>query len=40
MRKLAVLTLAAGRLALPAPWPLADCPAAFGNTAIWSATTG
>jgi hypothetical protein len=27
-------------LALPAPWPLADCPATFGNTDIWSATTG
>jgi hypothetical protein len=30
----------AGELALPAPWPLADCPATFGNTDIWSATTG
>ena len=35
-------TLAAAprTLALPAPWPLADCPAAFGNTDIWAATTG
>ena len=31
-------SLAAGTLALPAPWPLADCPATFGNTDIWSAT--
>ena len=33
-------SLAAGELALPAPWPLADCPGTFGNTDIWSATTG
>jgi hypothetical protein len=33
-------SLAAGQLALPAPWPLAACPATFGNTDIWSATTG
>ncbi|MGE5291363.1 MAG: sialidase family protein [Micromonosporaceae bacterium] len=33
-------SLAAGTLALPAPWPLNDCPAGFGNTDIWSATTG
>jgi len=33
-------SVAAGELALPAPWPLADCPATFGNTDIWSATTG
>jgi hypothetical protein len=33
-------SLAAGQRALPAPWPLADCPATFGNTDIWSATTG
>jgi hypothetical protein len=33
-------SLAAGTLALPAPWPLADCPSMFGNTDIWSATTG
>lgn len=32
-------SLAAGELALPAPWPLADCPATFGNTDIWAATT-
>jgi hypothetical protein len=33
-------SLDAGRLALPAPWPLQDCPATFGNTDIWSARTG
>jgi hypothetical protein len=33
-------SLAVGTLALPAPWPLADCPATFGNTDTWSATTG
>ncbi|MBW8741857.1 MAG: exo-alpha-sialidase [Acidobacteria bacterium] len=33
-------SLAAGERALPAPWPLADCPATFGNTDTWSATTG
>jgi hypothetical protein len=33
-------SLAAGTLALPAPWPLTDCPAGFGNTDIWAATTG
>jgi hypothetical protein len=33
-------SLAAGTLALPAPWPLADCPGMFGNTDIWSSTTG
>ena len=33
-------SLAAGTLALPAPWPLADCPATFGNTNILSMTTG
>jgi hypothetical protein len=33
-------SLAVGQLALPAPWPLRDCPATFGNTDIWSATTG
>jgi hypothetical protein len=31
-------SLAAGSRALPAPWPLADCPGTFGNTDIWSAT--
>ena len=30
----------AGRVVLPAPWPLADCPANFGNNDIFSATTG
>src|SRR6266511_3396185 len=33
-------SLAAGTRVLPAPWPLAVCPATFGNTDIWSATTG
>jgi hypothetical protein len=33
-------SLAAGGLALPAPWPLVACPATFGNTDTWSATTG
>ncbi len=32
-------SIAAGTLALPAPWPLNICPT-FGNTDIWSATTG
>jgi hypothetical protein len=32
-------SLAAGELALPAPWPLFECPT-FGNTDIWAATTG
>jgi hypothetical protein len=32
-------SLAAGTRALPAPWPLADCPDTFGNTDIWSVTT-
>jgi hypothetical protein len=32
-------SVAAGTLALPAPWPLADCPGTFGNTDIYSATT-
>ncbi|HKR99202.1 MAG TPA: sialidase family protein [Candidatus Dormibacteraeota bacterium] len=33
-------SLALGGLALPAPWPLADCPANWGNVDIRSATTG
>ena len=33
-------SLAAGQPVIPAPWPLADCPATFGNTDVWSATTG
>jgi hypothetical protein len=33
-------SLSAGGRALPAPWPLAVCPATFGNTDTWSATTG
>jgi len=32
-------SLAAGTRALPAPWPLFACPT-FGNTDIWSATSG
>jgi hypothetical protein len=32
-------SLAAGAHALPAPWPLADCPATFGNTDIQSTTS-
>jgi hypothetical protein len=30
----------AGQKVLPAPWPLADCPATFGNTDIYSISTG
>jgi hypothetical protein len=30
----------AGQRVSPAPWPLADCPANFGNNDIFSATTG
>jgi len=30
----------AGHRVLPAPWPLGDCPPAFGNNDIFSATTG
>jgi hypothetical protein len=30
----------AGHVVLPAPWPLGDCPANFGNNDIFSATTG
>jgi hypothetical protein len=29
----------AGHLVFPAPWPLGDCPANFGNNDIFSATT-
>jgi hypothetical protein len=29
----------AGHLVFPAPWPLGDCPANFGNNDISSATT-
>jgi hypothetical protein len=32
-------SIAAGARALPAPWPLFQCPR-FGNTDIWAATTG
>lgn len=32
-------SLAQGSHALPAPWPLTTCPAAFGNVDIMSATT-
>jgi hypothetical protein len=30
----------AGHRVFPAPWPLGDCPANFGNNDIFSATTG
>ena len=30
----------AAQVTLPAPWPLGDCPARFGNNDIISATTG
>lgn len=30
----------AAQVTLPAPWPLGDCPASFGNNDIFSATTG
>jgi hypothetical protein len=30
----------AGHLVFPAPWPLGDCPASFGNNDIFGATTG
>jgi hypothetical protein len=33
-------SLAAGQPVIPAPWPLADCPATFGNSDVWAATTG
>jgi hypothetical protein len=33
-------SLDAGFNVSPAPWPIADCPANFGNTDIFSATTG
>jgi hypothetical protein len=33
-------SVAAGAPVIPAPWPLSDCPATWGNTDIWAATTG
>jgi hypothetical protein len=33
-------SLAAGTRALPAPWPLNDCPGTFGNTDILALTSG
>jgi hypothetical protein len=33
-------SLAAGEPVIPAPWPLADCPARFNNPDVWAATTG
>lgn len=32
-------SLKAKTIVVPAPWPLTDCPARFGNSDIWSATT-
>jgi hypothetical protein len=32
--------LAAGKVVTPAPWPLEDCPATWGNMDVWAATTG
>jgi hypothetical protein len=32
-------SIAAGTLALPAPWPIADCPATFGNLDIYALTS-
>ena len=29
-----------GAPVIPAPWPLADCPATWGNMDVWAATTG
>jgi hypothetical protein len=31
---------AAGHRVIPAPWPISDCPATFGNTDTMAATTG
>jgi hypothetical protein len=33
-------SLDAGHIITPAPWPLTDCPATWGNMDVWSATTG
>jgi hypothetical protein len=33
-------SLDAGEPVIPAPWPVADCPARWGNMDVWSATTG
>jgi hypothetical protein len=33
-------SFAAGQRVFPAPWPLTDCPATFGNTDIYSISTG
>jgi hypothetical protein len=33
-------SFAAGKRVIPAPWPLSDCPANFGNTDTEAATTG
>jgi hypothetical protein len=32
-------SLAARQSVIPGPWPVADCPAGFGNTDVWAATT-
>jgi hypothetical protein len=33
-------SISAGSPVTPAPWPTTDCPATFGNTKVWAATTG
>jgi len=33
-------SLDAGEPVIPAPWPVADCPATWGNMDVWAATTG
>ena len=33
-------SLSAGHIVTPAPWPLTDCPATWGNMDVWAATTG
>jgi hypothetical protein len=33
-------SISTGNPVIPAPWPPTDCPATFGNTKVWAATTG
>jgi hypothetical protein len=33
-------SLLAGHIVTPAPWPLTDCPATWGNMDVWAATSG